>query len=1425
MAFLSFLGTALHGDKKAGGGVLGFLDDTASLPFRGTKVVAGKVTNNKRATDNAEEDIKQTARTYVNAQKVGFDATKDIAQGFARTPEKLVRSGAELFSRAGGDQVDQSAGVPTDPVRKFLYGSHPVETYQKAAEGNKKILEGSRFRGQAGPLAGLAAALTVAGDVTVGGLGKKGGAKIIEDLAKTSDAATVEKTLLKHGVDAKTAKDVSGGIAATKDPHTITSILEGQSKIPNEPQVVVPPPETLPKPAAPAKPEPDPRIESLDTQIKANEQLIKHAPTDQAAAKLHSETADLIKQKAVIEDPLQASPSLPPALPRKSPEKNLTPVKGEAIVGEGRGTTPSTKSALNANNPLLIDPKELNTAQIDALNSTLRASGKSEIGIDRTPISVNTDELKTAAIDSPHILQNSEIQRALSVAQQKTSSLPTSSPSGLAADTGGQLPSAEKTTMPSTKPSESSGKPPSQPKTLVDSVLPGRTRQRSFIKTLQKEGSSSTDQGKKIASEQEQFYVQKPNASLLAKVAPQVKANPELELSKFLSSTEFNDETITRGQLLLLRAQKAKNGPLIKEIQNALSDKLLESGRGSQAAAMWTRLTPQGVLRTANRALEKARKAAPNADQEKPVAGKIKQEVEGTIPVNKSTVHNTVADIANDVEDTTSTGERVAKRVANVVSPKKRKQADMLVDELTKKIKQESLDIQKKPPRPAITVLREVFGRHPEAREAYPEAQALLREKFANNPRALQMLDKFFSSELKLPAADSTINSAIRAELEKQGTKISKVIYDSWANQKQSAEDIAKALTKEGFDEPSAKALAEEVTSRLNNRVAESKLKVLERMSREAPPKAVPAFAEKIQKLSNLGALNNADYLELARARLKLPHLTSDAAKEISSLAQEMQKYDINDPQRYRLVQDIGERIAQDVPVSKAGWLRQILGAPRSLLASFDISGMGRQGFGLGARFPKQFKDSFGTQVKTFASTEKYKQRGAEIAADPDYELMNKGGLALTGVTKKPEEVFESTLLEHGFFKRLGIGKASLGSGIEASNRGYTMGLTDFRFGTAKKIFKDLRDAGIEPADMPKKHLDDLMHYINVFSGRGGKPGGWLERNSEVLSQGLFSPRLWASRLQMLNPAFYVGPWSLKGPAKKLALQNAGSLAAVTGTILGLAVLAGAKVETDARSSDFLKIKVGDTRYDILGGLQQNLVFAHRELSGEKKSSTNGSVEKLGSRFGGADRLSVIADLVQNKETPVVASATRVVKGTDRSGQPTSIKKELAGLALPLSIQDTVKQVGKEGPIGLAKSTPAYVGFGVQNYGTADIGLNKTQRATVDKLKADPEKQAAAKSFYQTLKTAPDRQNASDSVNKALAAGDTQGAVKAAKEYNAQLAAAFGDWKKEHGKYASDAELVKVYNKSRIKLTKSTVKARLRSIKNNPLSQAVLGGG
>jgi hypothetical protein len=265
--------------------------------------------------------------------------------------------------------------------------------------------------------------------------------------------------------------------------------------------------------------------------------------------------------------------------------------------------------------------------------------------------------------------------------------------------------------------------------------------------------------------------------------------------------------------------------------------------------------------------------------------------------------------------------------------------------------------------------------------------------------------------------------------------------------------------------------------------------------------------------------------------------------------------------------------------------IANVLNVPRALMASFDLSAPGRQGiFLIGS---KAYWTSFLDMFKAFGSDRAWKAINDSITARPNYQTMKKYGLALTNTGKtlsEREEAFMSNLAE-----KIPVA----GRIVRASDRAYSGYLNKLRADTVDKILNDAKNAGV---NLKPKELRDIMGFVNNATGRGSL--GRLNQAAPLLSAGFFSPRLIASRLALLNPIYYT---RLSPVARKAALKALLSFSGIALTVLSLAKAGGAEVEADPRSSDFGKIKIGNTRYDMLGGFQQYIRTGAQLITGQVK--------------------------------------------------------------------------------------------------------------------------------------------------------------------------------------------------------------------------------
>lgn len=371
------------------------------------------------------------------------------------------------------------------------------------------------------------------------------------------------------------------------------------------------------------------------------------------------------------------------------------------------------------------------------------------------------------------------------------------------------------------------------------------------------------------------------------------------------------------------------------------------------------------------------------------------------------------------------------------------------------------------------------------------------------------------------------------------------------------------------------------------------------------------------------------------------------------------------------------------------------LNLPRAVMSSMDYSAPLRQGvFLVGS---KEWFKAWGPMVQSAWSEKYFQDMMNEIKSRPTYKMMKETNLSLTDLGRdlsQREEAFMTNLAE-----RIPL----LGRPIRASNRAWSGFLNKLRADTFDSLIKDYREAGIDFEENPKA-LKDITKFINNATGRGDLEffGHNFEQAAPLLSAGLFSPRLLMSRVRMLYPMFYV---RLDPIVRKRAIISLIRFGSIATTVMGLAAMNGAEVEInpDKPSSDFLKIKKGNTRFDILGGFAQYLALGAKILSNGYTNS-RGEKKQYGDGYGAKTRASAVGDFITYKEAPIVSFIHDYFRGEDfyhpknAIGREETIPESIYSRFIPMFMQDLKEALKEEGVKGLITGVPAFFGVGVQTY-------------------------------------------------------------------------------------------------------------------------------
>lgn len=434
----------------------------------------------------------------------------------------------------------------------------------------------------------------------------------------------------------------------------------------------------------------------------------------------------------------------------------------------------------------------------------------------------------------------------------------------------------------------------------------------------------------------------------------------------------------------------------------------------------------------------------------------------------------------------------------------------------------------------------------------------------------------------------------------------------------------------------------------------------------------------------------------------------------------------------------------------KSSVVAEIFNFPRGVLASWDFSAPLRQGLPLIHKkaFWQALKpmweswiteEGFQASQESIAKRALFKKRSDKFGEKlPSFA--DDAGLKLTDLTDltKREEAIMSTWAE----------KVPI---VRRSNRAYTSFLNNLRADVFESLIKDSNVLADVKGNLPLAR--SIADFVNTATGRGKLavdiPKGLqkyfgtdakgnlrtelsLEQSATILNTGLFAPRLIASRLKMLNPAYYIMAPPI---VRKEALKSLLAIAGVGNTLLLLGEMAGAKVSKDPNSSDFGKIQIGNTRIDPWGGFQQYIVAVNRlirpgfakipGLEGESgftpldmatgfagtggqqvTSSTSNRRYDLWNPRGPYDpsHLTIGGRFLRGKLNPVLGFAWSLFDAQkEMSGQKMNfstmnpMENAIAQRFIPILMQD-IYQLAKEQPELLPLAIPGALGMGIQTY-------------------------------------------------------------------------------------------------------------------------------
>lgn len=373
------------------------------------------------------------------------------------------------------------------------------------------------------------------------------------------------------------------------------------------------------------------------------------------------------------------------------------------------------------------------------------------------------------------------------------------------------------------------------------------------------------------------------------------------------------------------------------------------------------------------------------------------------------------------------------------------------------------------------------------------------------------------------------------------------------------------------------------------------------------------------------------------------------------------------------------DRLANRTAAQKAKDVaREVLDLPRAIKASWDVSAVLRQGAFFSFGHPVQAARHVRAMLRALSSE--------RVALEIDTALRNRdlaqfgdrAGLELTRLGDELGRHEEG--IRSQFSDRI--------PGVRASNRAFVTFLNLQRAAMFDAMVRAV------PTTPTLEQGKALANAVNVATGRGepGRFAGAISAAGHVL----WSPRLLLSRFQLLaGQPLYGGDVSTR---KLIAKEYARALTGLAAVYV-LATLAGSEPpEDDPTSSDFGKLKFGNTRVDPLAGLSQVTVLLSRLTSGEKKA-LSGRVSRIRGEIGyGRDNsYDIIARFLRTKLTPTLGVAVDLLSGENIVGEPVTPTSVALDVTIPLTFRDIDELMQDQGvPAGVALTILSAFGMGLQ---------------------------------------------------------------------------------------------------------------------------------
>jgi hypothetical protein len=344
----------------------------------------------------------------------------------------------------------------------------------------------------------------------------------------------------------------------------------------------------------------------------------------------------------------------------------------------------------------------------------------------------------------------------------------------------------------------------------------------------------------------------------------------------------------------------------------------------------------------------------------------------------------------------------------------------------------------------------------------------------------------------------------------------------------------------------------------------------------------------------------------------------------------------------------------------------------------------------------------------------------------------------------------------------------AVGKTYKASQDVYTSFTRGSRADVFDKYIDIAKRTGVELDDV---QLQAIGRMVNSLVGRGRL--GSLEQAGQATNIAFFSPKMLKSHVDVLLEPISGGGGGFTGLksaepgtafVRKQAALNLLKIVGGTAAILTIAkAINDESVDYDPRSANFGKIKVGNTRFDVTGGMASVAMLASRLATGKSKSSLSGKVRAFNERneegeikFGAPTYKDAIYDFFENKLSPPAAVVKDIAEGQTFQGEKPTVATTIRDLYEPMPV-GTYRELSKD-----PNSAPILLAVILDGLGVASNTYGMTP---------DQAKRVEEGNLKESIDTLKDRRRKGENVERDVQSLLSQGAITSQQAKNIRDAA------------------------------------------------------